>query len=102
MAAHPPAVAPAATAVTVPTTIAHGPYLVPGRRRLAALAGTVLGRRPTHRGRLRGHLRRVVVVGVAGAIATMAGVEAPAATATTVTIGAPEVPAAVGTVDEQR
>jgi hypothetical protein len=98
-------VAQAATVVTVPTTTARGLCLVPGRPLPAALAGTDLAQRLTHRDPLRGPLRPVVAVGAVGAAeaaAVMAGAGVPAVIAMTVTIGAAEVPAAVGTGDERK
>ena len=93
-------VAQAATAVTVPTTTARGLSLVPGRPLPAALAGTDRAQHLTHRDLLHGPLRPVVAVGAAEAAAIMAGAGVPAAIATTVTIGAPEVPAAVAAGDK--
>jgi hypothetical protein len=100
----PPPVAQAATVATVPTTTARGLCLVPDHPLPAALAGTDPAQRLTHRDPLRAPLQPVVAVGAAEAeaAAVMAGAGVPAAIAMTVTIGAAEVPAAVGTGDERK
>ena len=78
---------------TAPTTTAHAPCLAPVRRHPAAPAGTGQGQHLIRRDHAPGP-RRAAAPGIAGAAATTAGAEAPAAIATTVTTDAAE--AAVG------